>query len=153
MRIRNREDFWAGAMFIAIGLGFASLAQQYALGSGARMGPGYFPTLLGVVLLVLGIVVCLGAMARSSAEIAVAAFSWRELLLIVGSVASFGLTLPWLGMVGAAALLILVAAFASHEFNWKETAGLIVVLVALSYLLFVAALDLPLPVWPAFLAA
>ena len=153
MRIRNKQDFWAGVMFIVIGGGFAGFAQQYEFGSGARMGPGYFPTLLGVLLLLLGILVSWGSTAKSQPTTEVEKIGWRELILILGSVALFGFTLPWLGMVGAVTLLILIAAFASHEVSWKETIGLIIVLLILSYLLFVKGLELQFPVWPTFLTA
>ena len=153
MQIRNKQDFWAGVMFIVIGGAFAGFAQQYEFGTGARMGPGYFPTMLGVLLLLLGVLVSFGATSKSQPETAVAKIGWRELILILGAVALFGFTLPWLGMVGAVTLLILVAAFASHEFKWKETIGLIVVLLILSYLLFVKGLELQFPVWPTFLTA
>ena len=77
----------------------------------------------------------------------------RELLLILGSVALFGLLLPWLGMVISVAILILIAALASHEFHLRETLVSIVVLLVMSYLVFVKGLELQFPVWPTFLSA
>src|SRR2546425_13181410 len=61
MKITNGKDFWAGAMFIAFGLAFMIVAQNYAMGNAVRMGPAYFPTVLGGILAVLGAVVLLRA--------------------------------------------------------------------------------------------
>jgi len=57
MKIKNAKDFWAGAMFVAFGLGFAIVARNYPMGSGVRMGPAYFPTVLGLLLAVLGLAI------------------------------------------------------------------------------------------------
>ena len=56
MHIRNQKDFWAGLMFAAFGIFFSGFGTRYTFGSAARMGPGYFPTVLGVILIVLGAV-------------------------------------------------------------------------------------------------
>jgi hypothetical protein len=61
MKITNGKDFWAGVMFIAFGLGFMIVARNYAMGNAVRMGPAYFPTALGGILVVLGAVVFLRA--------------------------------------------------------------------------------------------
>lgn len=53
MRVRNHRDFRPGVMFLVIGAAFALFAQQYALGTPARMAPGFFPTMLGVLLALL----------------------------------------------------------------------------------------------------
>jgi hypothetical protein len=54
MKITNGKDFWAGLMFIGFGLGFMIVANNYAMGTAVRMGPAYFPTVLGGMLAVLG---------------------------------------------------------------------------------------------------
>ena len=153
MQIRNRQDFWAGVMFVVIGGGFAFFSTNYEVGTAARMGPGYFPMMLGILLGFLGIVITARSTSRSNKKTEIAPTGWREILLILGSVALFGITLPWLGMVGSVTLLILVSAFASHEFSWKETVGSIIVLLVMSYLVFVKGLELQFPVWPTFLTA
>lgn len=153
MRIRNHRDFWAGVMFVAIGGLYAGFSFEYEIGTGARMGPGYFPLLLGILLTVLGLIVLWGSMVRSALVLRVAPIGWRELFLVLGAVAIFALTLPWLGMVISVALLILISAFASHEFNWKETIISIIVLLIMSWLVFVKGLELQFPVWPTFLTA
>lgn len=151
MRIHNHRDFWAGVMFLAIGAAFAGFAQQYSLGTPARMGPGFFPTMLGVLLALLGVVIVLGSFAGTGAPLRVAPVRWRPLALILLSVLLFALTLPKLGLIVAVVLLIGVSALAAHDFRGKETLASIVVLLALSWLVFVEGLDLQFPVWPVFL--
>jgi len=151
MRIRNHRDFWAGLMFLVIGAGFALFAQQYALGTPARMGPGFFPTMLGVLLALLGLAILLRAFAGIGEVVRVGAVRWRPLMLILLAVLVFALALPRLGMVISIALLVGIAALAAHDFRWKETLVSIVVLLTLSWLVFVKGLDLQFPVWPEFL--
>lgn len=151
MRVRNRQDFWAGVMFVAIGGLFAGFATSYEVGTAARMGPGYFPLMLGVLLALLGLLIGWQSTDRKAPEMALEKVGWRELLLILGAVALFGIVLPVLGMVISIALLILIAAIASHEFSLKETILSIAVLLIMSYLVFVKGLELQFPVWPIFL--
>jgi len=153
MRIRNHQDFWAGLMFAAIGILFAGFAQQYDFGAAARMGPGYFPTMLGILLMLLGLLVSWRSTAKSQTEHRLEPTGWREILLVLGAVIVFGLTLPWLGMVAAIALLILISAVAAHDYTWKETIISMIVLLAVAYLVFVKGLELQFPVWPKFLTA
>jgi len=151
MRVRSHRDLWAGVMFFAFGVVFALLSQQYQMGSAAKMGPAYFPTVLGALLAMLGLFIFAGAFARSTPEAGVAAVGWRELGLILGSVALFALTLPKLGIVVSLILLIGVSSLASHEFRLRDTAISVVVLLILSYLVFVKGLELQFPLWPKFL--
>ena len=151
MRIRNKRDFWAGMMFAGIGVLFIGLSQQYEIGAAARMGPGYFPTLLGIILALLGVLIAAQSAGSGNAETSVESFGWREIFLVLGAVALFSIALPWLGMVAAIIVLILVASLASHEFSWKETIISIVVLLIMSYFVFVKGLELQFPLWPKFL--
>ncbi len=149
MRVRNHRDFWAGVMFVAMGVAFALLAQDYALGTPARMGPGFFPTMLGVLLALLGAAILLQSLARGDGQ-RVGAIRWRPLSLVLLSVLVFALALPRLGFVVAVVLLVGISATASDEFRWKETIVAIVVLLALSWLVFVRGLELQFPVWPVY---
>ena len=151
MHIRNHRDLWAGVMFFAFGVAFVLLSQQYQMGSAAKMGPAYFPTVLGAILALLGLVIFAGAFARSSPEARVAAVGWREVGLILGSVALFALALPKLGIVVSLIVLIGVSSLASHEFSLRDTVISVVVLLILSYVVFVKGLELQFPLWPKFL--
>jgi len=151
MRIRNYRDFWSGIMFLALGVLFVVFSQAYQLGTPARMGPGFFPTMLGALMALLGAAIAWQSMAAGSKEERIAGIGWRELFLVLVSVGVFAATLPYLGMVVAITLLIAISATASHEFRWKETLVSIVVLLVMAELVFVKGLELQFPVWPKFL--
>ncbi|HQY29337.1 MAG TPA: tripartite tricarboxylate transporter TctB family protein [Burkholderiaceae bacterium] len=151
MRIRNHRDFWSGIMFLVLGVLFVIFSQAYQLGTAARMGPGFFPTMLGALMALLGLAIAWRSTAPGNREERVEKVSWRELFLILFAVGVFAIALPWLGSVIAITLLIAISATASHEFGWKETLISIVVLLVMSELVFVKGLELQFPVWPKFL--
>jgi len=150
MKIKSQRDFWAGLMFIAFGLFFLGWAQMnYQMGSAVRMGPGYFPSVLGGLLALLGLLVLIDSFAEEGPE--VSKFHFRPLVLILASCLAFGYFLKPLGLVGASILLVFIGAYGGHEFKWKEVSILAAVLVVFSVLVFVKGLTLPFPIWPAFL--
>jgi hypothetical protein len=151
MRIRNQRDFWSGIMFLVLGVLFVIFSQAYQLGTPARMGPGFFPTMLGVLMALLGVAIAWRATARSSGKGDLESVGWREIFLVLVAVGVFAAALPYLGMVVSVTLLIAISAIASHEFSWKETAISIVVLLVMSELVFVRGLELQFPVFPKFL--
>ncbi|MBP0629742.1 MULTISPECIES: tripartite tricarboxylate transporter TctB family protein [unclassified Cupriavidus] len=149
MRIRKQTDFLSGLMFIVVGLSFSFVARGYSMGTAARMGPGYFPFWLGIVLALLGAVVAFGAMSKEGDADHMARWDIKTLLWILGSVVLFGLVLKPLGMVLSVLALVLVSSMASHEFTWKGAILNAVVLVAISTVAFVYGINLQMPVWPA----
>lgn len=151
MQLRNRQDFWSGVMFIALGLGFAWKAASYQMGTAARMGPGYFPFALGLVLAILGAIVLLGSLAKNATETRVEKFDWRIAFLVIGSVVLYALILKLLGIYISVFVLVVASSLASHEFNLKVAAANGLFLVVFSYLAFVKGLGLIFPLWPSFL--
>lgn len=150
LTIKNPKDFWAGLMFIVFGLFFIIGAQNYQLGSAARMGPAYFPTLLGGLMAVVGGIVFFRSFVLKGEK--VAAFPLRLIFFITMSLLLFGYLLKPIGLVLALLCLVVVSAFAGHEFRLKEALMLTFVLIALSVLVFVKGLGLPFPLWPGFLS-
>ncbi|HEX7271557.1 MAG TPA: tripartite tricarboxylate transporter TctB family protein [Casimicrobiaceae bacterium] len=148
-RVRHPKDFAAGLMFIAFGLAALIIGSDYPLGAAARMGPGYFPRILGILLITLGGSLVLRALRLRGPRIELE--SPRPLLIVIGSVVLFGLTAEKLGLVIASILLIVVSSAASTEFRWREALVSGVILAALSVAGFVWGLGLQFPVWPAFL--
>ena len=146
MRIRSPRDLWSGLFFIAVALGFIGLSHQYSLGNMHRMGPALFPTLVGVLLASLGLIIALRALAIDGP--AVPRFHARPIIVSLVAIALFGLALAHLGLIAAVAALVLVGAVASRESRLLETIGLLVVLVAFSVVVFVWLLGLPIPLWP-----
>ncbi|SAI45435.1 membrane protein [Bordetella ansorpii] len=153
MQLRNKQDFWSGVMFIALGLGFAWQATSYQMGTAARMGPGYFPFWLGLVLALLGAVVLLGSLSKKATETSVDKFDWRIVALVIGSVVLYAVILRPLGVYISVAVLVIVSSLASHEFSWKVAVGNAIFLVVFSYLAFIKGLGLIFPLWPSFLGA
>ncbi len=149
MRIKSPKDFWAGLMFIAFGLFFYLVARNYEMGSARRMGPAYFPTVLGGLLAVLGGIVFFRSFAVKGER--VPPISLRQIFFVILSLVAFGFLLRPIGMILALALLVVVSAFAGHEFKLKEVLILSAVLITLSVLAFVKGLGLPFPLWPKFL--
>jgi Tripartite tricarboxylate transporter TctB family len=147
MKIKSPRDFWAGLMFIAFGMFFAVVAQvNYQMGTAVRMGPAYFPTVLGGLLAVLGLMVLITSFSMDGTP--VPKFHFRPLLFILVSSLAFAYLLKPLGLVLATAILIFISAYGGHEFKAKEVTILSVVLVIFSVLVFVKGLTLPFPICP-----
>ena len=146
MRIGSPRDFGAGLLFMAFGLFFVARTGTLTIGSAARIGPGYFPLVLGMLLAVIGLVLVVRAVALAGPRLE--AVNPRPFFTIPAGIGAFALLLPSLGLVIASATLAGVAAMADRGFRWKETLALAVGLAALSAAIFVYALGLPLPLWP-----
>lgn len=147
--IRNPRDFHAGLLFVAFGLVALVIAQTYPLGTAARMGPGYFPRLLGILLVVLGAFQSLIGW-RSKSELQ-QEWHWQPLFILLASVALFILITPWLGLIAAGLALVFLSSAASREFRWREALIVGTLQGVAAAVLFVYGLGLPLPVWPAFM--
>mgnify|MGYP006345732463 CR=1 FL=1 len=148
MAIKSPKDFWAGVMFIAFGGGMGAIAlNSYQMGSAVRMGPAYFPSVLGGLLAILGLILLVRSFALRGEK--VPQFHFRPLVLILVAVLAFGYFLKPLGLVGATLLLVFISAFGGHEFKWKEVGILYVALFIFSVFVFVKGLTLPFPICPA----
>lgn len=152
MKIKSQKDFWAGIMFIAVGVAFAWGALSYSFGNSARPGPGYFPFGLGVILAVLGALVLFGALTIETEHgDPIGKIAWRPLGIVVGSVGLFGVLLPWLGMAVALPVLVVTSAMAGDEFHWGEALLSAAVLTVGSWFIFIYGLGLTIPLWPKFM--
>jgi hypothetical protein len=149
-------------MFLAVGVAFAWGATNYTIGEGARMGPGYFPLLLGVLLALIGLFILFESMVVETEDgEKIGAIAWKPLGFIIGSNLAFGLMLgglpnigfPSFGLIVAIYALTFIASLAGDEFRWKEVLVLSTILAIGSYLAFVKALALQFPVWPSFLTS
>jgi hypothetical protein len=152
MKIKSEKDFWSGLMFVAVGVGFAWGATNYSFGSSARPGPAYFPFGLGIILAVLGAIILFKALTLEvEGGDRVGGVAWKPLAIIVGSVALFGVLLPWLGMYIALPLLVVSTALAGDEFHWGEAIANAVVLTVFSWVIFIWGLSLTIPLLPSFI--
>lgn len=158
MTIRSQKDLLAGLMFSATGIAFALGARQYELGTASRMGPGYFPFVLGVLLTILGAMLAFrafGPTIKKSERIGPVA--WRPLCCIIAANLLFGVLLgglpswglPSMGLLAAIVGLTFMAMLAGQHFSFKSAVQLSLLLATGSYVVFVHLLHLSIPVWPA----
>ena len=160
MRIKSQKDFFSGLMFMAVGIAFAWGSTTYNIGEGARMGPGYFPLMLGVLLAGLGAFIVFESLVVETEDgEKIGAWAWRPLAFILLANFAFcvllagvpALGIPAMGMIVAIVALTFISALAGDEFNAKEIAVLSVVLALGSYVAFVWVLKLQFTVWPTFI--
>ena len=144
--IRHPKDFWAGVLFIAFGAAAIVIALDYAMGTAGRMGPGYFPRWLGGILVALGVLLVLRSLRLQGDRIAFPTF--RPVLVVLGSILLFGVTVTTLGLVIATILLVVVSSAASHEWRWKESVVAALALAIFVVIAFHYGLQLQLPTWP-----
>jgi len=140
-------------MFIAFGLIFIVASRAYNMGTAAKMGPAYFPTMLGGLLVFLGILIGAAGFKAKAQELRIERFQAKPILTILVGVALFALLLPKMGLVVSLVLLILISSLASHEFSLRASLIATVVLLLMSWVVFVKGLELQFPLLPAFLMA
>ena len=158
--IKSQKDFFSGLMFTLVGAGFAWGATTYNVGTGARMGPGYFPLLLGIILAVLGGFITFYSLVEHTEDgDPVGKFAWKQIVYILGANLLFGVLLgglpsiglPAMGLIAAIYALVIVASKAGETFNLKEILILATILAVGSYVAFIWVLKLQMPVWPVFI--
>jgi hypothetical protein len=145
MRIRAPKDFWSGLMFCGFAVVGLLAARGYSLGAAGKMGPGYFPLLLGGVLALLGIVLIARSIVLDGEPLP--RFHVLPLAVIAVAVCLFGALIEPFGLVVALAVLAMLSAWAGPQFRWLEAAALTAVLIVFSIGVFVYALGLSLSVW------
>jgi len=160
MKIKSQKDFAAGLMFTIIGVAFAWGATTYTVGQGARMGPGYFPLLLGVLLAILGAVIVFQSLVVETEDgQKIGSIAWKPLGFIIGSNLVFGILLgglpkfgvPAMGLIAGIYALVFIASLAGDRFRFREVLVLATVLAVFSYCAFILLLKLQFPVWPSFI--
>jgi hypothetical protein len=143
LTLANNKDVWAGLMLIAIGAAAIFVARNYPFGTALRMGPGFFPVVLGGLLIAFGLAVL--AIGLRKGESMTGSWSLRALIILPLSLILFGLLMEYAGFVPAMLVLIVGSATASTEFRFLEVLLFAAGLTALSVAVFVWALGLPYP--------
>ena len=145
VRPARRADLWAGLLFAGFGALSLWVGADYSLGVASRIGPGYLPRLLGMLMAGLGaFLVVRSAWTRESIDATVA---WRPVALVLGSVVAFALVFEATGLVPAILVSVGIANYAMAENRWMTAVVLGGLLAFFAWALFVKALSLPLPVW------
>jgi len=161
MRIKSQADFYSGIMFAAIGAAFAVGATAYTVGDGARMGPGYFPLMLGILLALLGALVMFQSLVVETIDgDPIGPWAWKPLFFIIAANLAFGVLLgglpslgvPAMGMILAIYALTLISSLAGEHFKLRDVLVLATILAVGSYIAFIWALKLQIQVWPTFIA-
>jgi len=160
MSIKSQKNFFSGVMFTVVGVAFAWGASTYNVGNGARMGPGYFPLMLGILMAVIGVGIMLtGLTAETQDGEKIGKWAWKQIVFVIGANLAFGVLLaglpsigvPAMGMIIAIYALVIIASLAGNEFNFKKVLILATVLAVGSYIAFIWALKLQIQVWPTFI--
>jgi putative tricarboxylic transport membrane protein len=143
--IKHPQDFWTGVMFLVVGLSAVLIGRDYAMGTAGRMGPAYFPTVLGGLLSVIGGIAIFRSFKRVGERIE--KFHLKPLLMVLAAVVLFGVLMRGAGLAPAAVVLIMVSACASPQFKWHEALLLALGMTGFAVLVFVKLLGLPLAVF------
>lgn len=136
-----------GIIALAAGGWVLRESADYRLGTLLRMGPGYFPTLLGILMTVFGVILVLHGLRRGIENILRP--EYRAMLFVLGGLAAFAVILPGFGLALAIFAMVVVSSFASPSSRPLTTIGLAVGLVGFAWVVFVAMLSLPLRMFPA----
>jgi Tripartite tricarboxylate transporter TctB family len=148
MNIAKNKDVWSGLLLIAIGAAATFIARNYTFGTALRMGPGFFPIVLGAILILFGLYLL--AVGLRSGEPIGGSWSLRALIILPFALVLFGVLMEHGGFVPAMLVLIFASATASTEFRFVEVLLFAVALTALCVAVFIYALGLPYPLFTAF---
>jgi hypothetical protein len=141
------QDFWFAVFLIVVGLAGYFGADHLTRGTPARMGPGFIPTALSIIIGAVGLVLMVRSFARSGGPM-VQRWALRHLLIILGSIIAFAVALDPLGLALSVMLVVVISSFAADDRKWIEIVILAPCAAIFTVLLFVHFLGLPLPVWP-----
>lgn len=145
LKIKNHEDFWSGLMFMAFGILAIVISRDYPMGTASRMGPGYFPTYLGAIMLVLGAIVA--AMSFKSTSDKISGFAWKPIILLSLGFMMFGWGIDHIGFIPSLFGTILITSAAGSQFKLLEVLILSVFLIAGSVGVFIYGIELPYPLF------
>lgn len=147
MKIMNQEDFWAGLMFVGFGIVAIVLSLDYPMGTASRMGPGYFPTYLGAIMLGLGAIVAIMAVKTKTEGEKIAPFAWKPMIMLSLGFLVFGWGVDHIGFIPALFALCVITAAAGQTFNIVEVLIMTAVLIAGAVGIFIYGIELPFPLF------
>jgi len=142
--IRNKKDFWTGVIYFAFGAAAVIMSRGYIMGTALKMGPAYFPTILGSLLILIGIISLVRSFLKPGTPFGV--FALKGLLLIIASIILFGFIVRGAGLIIALPILVIISSYASIRFRWKYSMALAAGLTIFCILVFLKGLGVPLPV-------
>lgn len=140
---RNPKDLWTGILFIAVGIAAIFFVREHSIGKAMSMGPAYFPTMLGVLQILIGIALLVRSFFRSGLPIGRLALG--KMALVLGAIMLFGLLLRGMGLIVAIIIIVILSAYASEKFRWLSALGLAVGIAIGSAIIFAVLLGIPIP--------
>lgn len=147
LQIHKPKDFWSGLIFALTGLATVTIAQDYPMGTAVKMGPAYFPVVLGGLLVLIGLMAIIRSLLPiGSPSGPIERFAVKEAFLVLAATVLFGALVRGAGLAVALAALVLVSAYASIKFRWGPSLALAAGLTVFCILVFVKALGVPLPI-------
>ncbi len=150
MSFSHRRDYYAGALMVIVGGGAAYVGSHYRMGSLTQMGPGYFPTVLGIILAIIGIIIAGSAAyapVPATAETPAIRPDWRGWLCITAAALLFITLAKYVGLVAATFACVFVAALGDRENSWKEAALLAAGITVFGVVLFSFILHVQIPLF------
>ncbi|HEX6829597.1 MAG TPA: tripartite tricarboxylate transporter TctB family protein [Burkholderiales bacterium] len=142
--VRGPKDFWAALIYIGIGLAAVLIGRDYGMGTAFKMGPAYFPTVLGGALTLVGVISLVRSFLRKGEPVGAIAF--RPLLLVVAAIVACGFLVRGAGVAVALPVLVVVSALASAKFRWGPALALAIGVTVFCVLVFLKGLGVPLPI-------
>ncbi len=142
--IRNVKDFWTGVIYIAFGSAAIIISRDYGMGTAVKMGPAYFPTILSVLLILIGVISLVRSFIKQGSP--VGAFALKGLVLVIASIILFGFIVRGAGLIIALPVLVIVSSYASSRFRWQYSLLLAAGLTVFCILIFQKGLGVPLPI-------
>jgi hypothetical protein len=137
-----RQNLIGGALSVAFGIFVLAIASHYPMGSLLRMGPGFFPCIIAVLIVLLGLALFVSGL-RARLDASTLKIQWRSVLAIAAGVILFAVSLERIGLVPATLALVLVSSLAEPRWRPRRAGLLAVIVTVLVYLLFVAVLQIP----------
>ena len=144
MAVRNPKDLWTGTIYIVVGVAAILIGRDYGMGTPRKMGPAFFPVILSCLLIIIGIVSLARSFVRPGTP--VGRITFRGTLLVTGATVLFGLIIRGAGMIIALPVLVIISAYASHQFRWRTSIVLSIGITAFCILIFLKGLGVPLPI-------
>ena len=145
LRVKDQKGFWSGVLFIAFGCAGAWLGRDYALGTLAKMGPGFFPMMMSIALVGIGGYLLARSLVVAGEPLERSAI-WPQ-ALILAAIVAFGLLIERVGLAVSVIAVAVISGVAAQGLRWFELAALALAMSALSVVLFVYLLGQPIPVW------
>ena len=141
--MKNPRDFWTGIIYVVVGAGAVVIARDYGLGTAFRMGPAYFPTVLGGLLVLIGLLSLGRATLRPGEPLPPVRI--KGLLAVIVATLGFGALVRGAGLVVALPALVVVSAAASARFRWGSALALAAGLTLFCAVVFLKGLGVPIP--------